>query len=467
MAWVESRGKGYRLVARIENDPSGKTPKRHLNVVMDERLLSLSPKQLKKELQQMADRFENEINSSNVYEVHKLTIKDLAKIWMEDYVIPNLQRKTVFEYESYLRRILGSLGHLKITELRPKMITDFYKMLSTDGIRRDTKYILKCDYIDECKKHRTEILENTGIHAETMLNIIKGNTTTFQVADKISRCVGLTINNLFDSAGGKGGLDAKTIRHHHRVLTAMFNKCIKWQLINSNPAIHAEVPFVEQKEAKVYNIKQAIQMFSLLANEPLKYQAAVYVALFGGLRLGEIVGLDWDSLDFESKTVSVIKSRQYISKQGSFDKLPKTRRSVRKLTLSDDAMYILEEHKKDQDKERKKLGDQWVESGKIFTQSNGTPMFPTAPSSWFAKWLKRVGLPKITFHELRHTHASILIHKKVDIASIAKRLGHTNIKTTLSIYAHAFEEADSEIANLLDDVLSPRPEQKTLFKVIS
>jgi len=139
----------------------------------------------------------------------------------------------------------------------------------------------------------------------------------------------------------------------------------------------------------------------------------------------------------------------------SYDKKPKTAKSVRTIKLSDDAMYILEEHRKEQERERQKLGDRWVESGKIFVQQNGEPMFPQRPSTWFSNWIKRTGLPKITFHELRHAHASILIAKGVDIASVSRRLGHNNIQTTISTYTHTFKEADNEIANLLDNVLSP------------
>jgi len=184
--------------------------------------------------------------------------------------------------------------------------------------------------------------------------------------------------------------------------------------------------------------------------------------LYGGLRIGEVTGMDWASVDFKVKTVSITKSRQYTSKHGTYDKLPKTRKSIRTITLSDDAMYILEEYQKEQERERQKMGEHWIESGKVLVQQNGEPIHPQTPSKWFSKWLARIGLPKITFHQLRHTHASILISQKVDIASIARRLGHNNIQTTLSTYAHAFEEADYEIANLLGSVLSPQVEMPSL-----
>jgi integrase len=453
MAWVEKKGNKYRLCARVGKCKSDK--RRTPYIEMDERLRSMTPKQLKKELYLQAMRYEDELNSRRNFDEDKLTFKDIVDIWWEDYATQELERKTLAEYETYLARILHELGHYKLCDLRPKDFTDFYRKLKSDGIRRDQKYVLKSEYTDQCKTHRAEILANTGIHPDTMSNLLKGGNTTAPIADKLSRCIDLPIDKLFDTKGGEGGLSHKTIRHHHRVITAIYNKAIHWEITTSNPAMRAQVPKVETKEANAYNVEQAIQMFRLLANEPLKYQAAIYVALYGGLRLGEVTGLDWISVDFHAKTVSVTKARQYVKKHGTYDKKPKTAKSVRTITLSNDAMYILEEHRKEQERERHKLGDHWVESGKIFVQQNGEPMFPQRPSTWFSNWMKRTGLPKITFHQLRHTHASILISKGVDIASVSRNLGHSNIQTTISTYVHAFKEAGGEIANVLNDVLSP------------
>jgi integrase len=335
------------------------------------------------------------------------------------------------------------------------VFTEFYKKLSNSGVRLNKKYCLNGAYVGDCKRHKATIALNAGISLKTIDQLIKGGNTTNDVAERVSYCIGIPIRDLFALKSGEGGLDPKTIRHHHRLLTSVFNIAMKLEIIDRNPVKNAVVPEVEKKEAKAYDANQAVHMLRLLIKEPMKYQAAIYIALYGGLRLGEVTGLDWDSVDLHAKTLSITKSRQYTPERGTYDKKPKTKSSKRTISISDDVIYILEEHKKEQDIERRKLGDQWKESGKIFTQRNGIPMFPDTPSNWFNHWLKRVGLPPITFHQLRHTHASILIAEGVDIASIARRLGHSNIQTTLSTYAHAFEQADPAIASLLGDVLSP------------
>ena len=178
-----------------------------------------------------------------------------------------------------------------------------------------------------------------------------------------------------------------------------------------------------------------------------------------------MTGLDWSDLDYKAKTLNITKARQYTAKLGTYDKKPKTKKSIRTVSMSDDCIYVLEEHKKEQDNQRAILGDKWVESGKIFVQQNGQPMFPETPSSWFSKWIKRKGLPDVDFHGLRHSHASILISQGVDIVTVSRRLGHNDVRTTMAIYAHAYEQNDSKIADLLDDVLSPEMKPHE-FKIV-
>ena len=167
------------------------------------------------------------------------------------------------------------------------MITDFYKKLSANNVRYDQKYSLQDRYMEQCRKHKAVILANTGIKSDTLNNLLKGGNTSKEVAGKIAYCVGLPIDKLFVLRSGDGGLDPKTILHHHRLLTAIFNRAMRWQIITSNPATSAEVPKVTKKAAKVYNVSQANHMFRLLMDEPIRYQLAVYIGVYGGLRLGE------------------------------------------------------------------------------------------------------------------------------------------------------------------------------------
>ena len=109
-----------------------------------------------------------------------------------------------------------------------------------------------------------------------------------------------------------------------------------------------------------------------------------------------------------------------------------------------------------QNEEKIKLGDKWIDSNKLFTQDNGKPVFPYSPSHWFNRFIKRNNLPPLTFHQLRHTNASLLIGQGVDVATVSRRLGHADKTITLKIYAHAIKEHDREAADKLGNLLKKK-----------
>ena len=116
---------------------------------------------------------------------------------------------------------------------------------------------------------------------------------------------------------------------------------------------------------------------------------------------------------------------------------------------------LLQEYKAWQDNEKIEWGDKWIETNKLFTQENGERIFPDTPSKWFHKFVKKHNLPPLTFHQLRHTHASLLIAQGVDIATVAKRLGH-DVDTLLRTYTHAIKESDKKAANALGNLIKKK-----------
>ena len=137
-----------------------------------------------------------------------------------------------------------------------------------------------------------------------------------------------------------------------------------------------------------------------------------------------------------------------------FDKAPKTDRSRRVIEMPQSVMIILLKHRDEQSETRFKLGHQWVDNNKVLTQWNGLPQNPQTASQWFKKFLNKHGLPHITLHQLRHTHASLLLANDVDIATISKRLGHSKISVTLDVYSHSIRSRDRTAANKLDDLVT-------------
>jgi integrase len=412
----------------------------------------MTEKQLIKYLDREVILFQQDVDKGLYIDAGKMTVEEMCQRWMNDYAIKHLQPKTLNGYKDYLRRIIQSLGHIKLDKLQPHHLNEFYNILMGSNMRRDNRYVLNEKYIDDIRYQANDLIVKAAISIKTLDNLLKGNPTVYSIAAKLSDCLNVPLKKLFNATEGKV-LSPKTILHHHRLLSSILNKAVKWGIIVTNPTARVDVPKVKHKEAIYYDDEQALQMFALLSEEPLKYQAAIYVALYGGLRIGEVTALLWSDIDFNEKTISISKTRQFVSGLGSFDKEPKTESSVRKISISSGVIDILREHKDEQEKDRLRFGSQWVETGKVFTQKNGQSMFPNSPSQWFNKWLKRTGLPKITYHQLRHSHASILIANGVDIATVSRRLGHVRISTTIDTYTHPIKRKDSEAADLLDNVL--------------
>lgn len=172
--------------------------------------------------------------------------------------------------------------------------------------------------------------------------------------------------------------------------------------------------------------------------------------LVTGLRLGEIVALRWEDIDFDNKTISINKSAAIVSKKEQKNdgvihseviiQTPKTKKSVRKLYIEEPIISLLKQEKLLQ-KERKLLcGDAYNLSGFVFTNENGGMLHPRSVQDHFKRTIKNVGLPNLHFHSLRHTAASIMLYNGVDIKTVQEILGHEDIQTTLDIYTHVIDE---------------------------
>jgi len=233
----------------------------------------------------------------------------------------------------------------------------------------------------------------------------------------------------------------------------MLNDAMQWQLIPYNPASRVQPPKQEKHKAKFYDEVQSIKMIACIDKEELKFKTAVYIAILTGMRRGEILGLEWKDIDFDKNEISIERTSVYAEGLGVFTKSTKTENSLRKVSFPNELAVILKKYQKEYKVQKLKCGKLWNENDRLMIQWNGLPMFPSTLSQWFKKFLKRYQLPLITFHEIRHTNATLLISQGVDIATVAKRLGHAQNSTTLNFYTHAMHSEDRAAADKLGGLL--------------
>lgn len=259
-------------------------------------------------------------------------------------------------------------------------------------------------------------------------------------------------------------LSTSTIQKHYNVLNSIFKLAVRNETIKKNPMEKVDKPSVTYKPGQVYNSDELKQLFMLLNTEENNQMALlIKMALKTGMRKGELLALRWEDVDFTTNTIHVKHSLSYTKENGYQLKEPKTKGSIRKVAPPRKLMNDLKKHKLIKSTERMETAELW-EGGKhffVFSTDFGKPFYPSVPNRWWTRFLNRVNkelernnqdqLKKIRFHDLRHTAATDLINKGANIHSISKRLGHSNITTTMNIYGHYLEEADQKIADMLDE----------------
>ena len=236
------------------------------------------------------------------------------------------------------------------------------------------------------------------------------------------------------------GLSAKTVRNIHQIISSALKLAVEQRLIARNPADGCALPKAERKEMQTLPVEQ-LTSFLREAKDSGVF-ALYYIDLTTGLRRGELLGLKWSDIDLEKGDLRV--QRQIGRIDGKIIEMPlKTKNAYRTLPLSTDAIDVLMQ-------QRRKTGNsEWV-----FPSPTGGPMSPDSVLHMLHRVLKRAGLPKVRFHDLRHTFATLALQNGVDVKTVSGMLGHFSAGFTLDTYAHVTTSAKREAAKTMGNILS-------------
>lgn len=253
------------------------------------------------------------------------------------------------------------------------------------------------------------------------------------------------------------GLSPRSVVYQHRLLREALQQAVRWRLVGRNVADAVTPPRGSRPEMHALSPEHVQKLLRAAEGDP--QHALLYTAIYTGLRRSEIIGLRWDDVDLDRGTAAIRQTVQRLPGQGFVYGEPKTPKGRRQIALPPSAVEVLRRHRAEQIEHRLRLGPVWTDKGLVFTNPTGGPVDPSGLTRRFARLLKAADLPSVRFHDLRHTHASLMLRQGVHPKIVSERLGHATVGITLDTYSHVLPGLQEAAARQLDEWLSVPPER--------
>ncbi|MBU9721349.1 MULTISPECIES: tyrosine-type recombinase/integrase [Bacillaceae] len=332
----------------------------------------------------------NDSNKSTESEDNEeIKLGDYLDYWLKTYVETNTAYNTFLGYERMIRvHIKPALGDILLSKLKPRDIQDYYT-----------------------RKVRTE--------------------------------------NMLDSEEDDGLLSAQSVKHHHRVLSKALSDAVDLEFVEKNVVKKVKPPKVQKLKIITYTSGE----LELLLNHAVSnevYGPIIYSAAYTGARLGELRALTWEDVDFKNKKLFICKTAYDVRKVGVKIKYTTKNGQERHIVMGKNLINFLEEHKRKSDHQKKVLGKSFNPNNLVFFNSAGNYVHPSELRLAYKKAVKKAELPDSRFHDMRHSHATILLQANVHPKIVSERLGHSKIGITLDLYSHVIPSLQDSAADIFD-----------------
>jgi len=248
---------------------------------------------------------------------------------------------------------------------------------------------------------------------------------------------------------GKGSLSNRSVLYHHRILSKALDQAIKMGLVVRNVAKLITPPRVARATINVLDAGEASKLLDIASNT--MYYPLFTMLLYTGLRRGEAIALRWKNIDLLGLELNVVESAYRLRKEFII-KEPKTLHSKRAVSLSPSLSALLREYREDQEFMRKQMGNPLTDEDFVFSWPDGRPLDPDVVTKAFHRIAGKAGLTNIRLHDLRHTHATLMLKAGVHPKVVSERLGHANIGITLDTYSHVLPGLQEAAAERFDRI---------------
>ena len=264
---------------------------------------------------------------------------------------------------------------------------------------------------------------------------------------RLSKLTPLHVQRMLNELS-KRGLSPRTVRQTRAILRRALSVAERWGYVTRNVATLVEPPHVSSSERQTLDAAEAGRLLDAVVGH--RFDSVYVLAIALGLRQGEALGLRWRDIDPDDRILHVRKALKRIDKEYVLDE-PKTTRSRRDLPLPEFVVRALRRRRVAQNEDRLRAGPLWADSELVHTTARGYPVNGTAVTHELYDILEAAGLPRISFHDLRHAATSLLHARGVPDAVRMALLGHSNISTTVDVYTHVPEDLKRDAAATLDE----------------
>ncbi|MDR3703059.1 MAG: site-specific integrase [Candidatus Sulfopaludibacter sp.] len=349
--------------------------------------------------QQLNDALKDQSRGINI-KPEKTTLGAFLKSWLETVAKPSVRPKTLRTYSDLVRlHIAPALGSIQLAKLMPQHVREFQN-----------------EALTKLQPSRKKVK--------------KGET----------------------AAPGKP-LSPRTVKHLLVTLRTALESAVKDGLVPRNVATIVDAPSVAKPQMKTLSQDQARAFLKAIQGDRLETLFSTAIAL--AYRQGEALALQWPDVDFEKDSLTVRQSIQRIA--GKLTITPTKKDKIHSVPLPAVTKSALLAHKTRQDEERRLAGARWQETGFVFTTLIGTPIDARSVIRRFHQILETSSLPRIRFHDLRHSAATLLLAQGVSPRYISELLGHAQVSFTMQTYAHVLPHVQREAAAKMNEILSLEP----------
>lgn len=395
------------------------------------------------------------------FEDKKISFYDYAEQWVERIKLYNKEAYNHYIHSKYNLKIFKEkFGRFTLAEMTLPIIQNFCDWLCTRTYKKDTIIVKESLRATIKEKGLTlkNVAENCGMATNTLtLAIEEGKHVARITAEKLCAFLNVPIIKYFtiiseDVPYSKTANDGLKVMLH-----TILSQAVKDGLIPINYAsseyTHKVTGTVGKKE--IFETQDEIRNFiECLAKEPdIRKKVAFSIGLNLGLRGAEITGLSWQDIDFEKGTISINKNTIYVGGFGVVTKSTKNKSSTRIINMPQSLINLLQKYYIWWLEQKTSHGDLWANTDKLFVQNNGKDMSNSTISVWLKEFEIKNNLKKVTLHGLRHTNITMLILNGVDIKTVASRVGHSDVQTTLNIYSHFTNQSDKKASETIEQLL--------------